>query len=92
MTLLYLWAQEMSFEMVNNAQVIDGATFDHNINVAENYLPDEYLMADGHKKIEWYDDLPHGRLNYHTWRYATKFNALHFQGQYMKQMMKEYRG
>jgi len=91
MTLLFLWLEQRGMEgVVNNAQVIGDATFDHNINVPENYYPDEYQMEGARKTVilnpsgyvGWNDRLGQ----------AVKFNALHFQGQHSKKLMKEYRG
>ena len=102
MTLLYLWLEERGMEgFVNNAQVIDGTTFDHNINVAENYWPQEYRMLDGMKEA-WMST--HPRIMPLSvgidapWGYNNElnakiiFHALHFQGLHRKQLMKEYRG
>lgn len=104
MTLLYLWNQcHMSLSarrILNNAMVIDGTTFDHNINVAENYELDEYkLVGPGLRKsllqqMEEADGYPAGTV----WGWNEKlgesirFNALHFQGGPTKELMKEYKG
>lgn len=106
MTLLYLWTKLHTKQgvIVNNAEVWDSATFDHNINVAENAWPDEYRMTSDNPPIKqiqgilmrdgdyWYQG-----FNEALW-YSDcednpyiKFNALHFQGG-AKELMKEYRG
>ncbi len=92
MTLLFLWWQETlepdGWGFVNNATVIDGATFDHNINVAENYGQYDYLMQGDHKLVETgTHDGPHLLLELGP--QLIKANALHFQGQ-AKAWMKEY--
>ena len=53
--------------------ILDGTTFDHNINESA-----EYKMENGVKKVYWKNGLPycrHERLNE-----MIKFNCLHFQG------------
>jgi len=95
MSLLYLWS--LNHEVINNAKVIDGATFDHNINVAENYWRDEYEMVKGssemRKRMDWQPEDQTGTL--HGWNIVSRdwieFNALHFQGG-AKGLMREYRG
>lgn len=104
MTLLYLWASDTyrlglfhpTTKIVNNAKVINGATFDHNINVAENYELDEYEMEAGHKRLwlyeDWNDSRPVlGRVVTDS-RERVFANALHFQGGPTKELMKEYKG
>ena len=87
MTLLYLWS--LGKDVVNNAKVIDGATFEHNINGAGNLIKDEYRMHEGIKEISWEGtEYPHG---WHEHRQEwVRFNAIHFQGK-SKRLMEEYR-
>lgn len=85
MTLLWAWALDRN--VMNNAKVIDGATFEHNINVSENLLQDEYRMKDGIKEITMIKGLPHGWHN--DKRKHIRFDAIHFQG-HSKPLMKEY--
>lgn len=91
MTLLYLFSKlhPIGADYVNNAKVINGATFDHNINVAENYEPHEYDMRDGMKRIQRdAGGIPCGYRPYEQdW---IRFNALHFQGGPAKELMEEY--
>jgi hypothetical protein len=98
MTLLYLWyswrkTDAIAFleePIINNGKVFDGATFDHNINVAENYLPDEYAMSDGGIKAVALNN----NGDYMGWNELkgepVKFHALHFQGG-AKGLMEEYK-
>lgn len=91
MTVLYLWSLET--EVLNNAKVINGATFDHNINVSENYEVNEYEMEDGHKRLWLHEDWNDSRPV--LWpmgeqREKVFANALHFQSDPTKELMKEY--
>lgn len=87
MTLLYIWS--LGKDVVNNAGVIDGATFEHNVNGPDNLIQDEYRMKGGIKEITMIDGLPHG---WHEHRHEhIRFNAIHFQGQ-AKALMEEYAG
>lgn len=86
MTLLWLFSRGKN--VVNLAQVRDGATFDDNINVSENYHPDEYRMKAGRKEITWDDNQPYGwnlRL-----RRPIRFHALHFQSNPTKALVPHY--
>lgn len=94
MVLLYFFS--LTNEVLNNAKVINGATFDHNINVAENYELDEYEMEAGRKRLwlheDWNDSRPVlGRVVTDN-REKVFANALHFQGGPTKELMKEYKG
>jgi len=85
MTLLWFFWQGR--KAVNLSEVRDGATWDDNINQAENFNPDEYRMKDGAKEMEWRNGRPYGYNVYlEDW---VRFNSLHFQGQ-AKHLMKEY--
>ena len=110
MALLWRWAigdlLARRLALVNNAQVINGATFDHNINVAENYELDEYAMwPEGTKKSSfkesWADNRPallkldeasreSGNLIHGSGEIVFA-NALHFQGQNAKALMEGYK-
>ena len=80
MTLLHLYAEEYreKFNIANLSTVVDGTSFDDNLNSSENYFKDEYLMQDNMKKMRWENDEP---LCYNVksdeW---VKFKTLHFQG------------
>lgn len=87
MTLLYIWS--LGKDVVNNAKVIDGATFEHNVNSPGNLIEDEYRMKDGIKEISWEGtEYPHGWHEHR--REWVKFNAIHFQGK-SKRLMEEYK-
>lgn len=76
MTLLWLFCAGK--KVINLAQVRDDAVFDDNINVSENWLPDEYRMKTGIKEVTWQQNQPYGfNLKLEKW---IRFNALHFQG------------
>lgn len=85
MTLLYIWS--LGKNIINNARVIDGATFEHNINIAGNLIEDEYRMKDGIKEITMKSGMPRG-WHGHRQEHIT-FNAIHFQGR-SKRLMGEY--
>jgi len=87
MTLLYVWS--LGKDVINNAKAIREATFDENINVADNSVPDEYRMKDGIKEVKIMEDWPHG-YNEHMEKWIA-FNGLHFQGK-AKRLMEEYKG
>ena len=85
MTLLWFFCHGR--RAVNQSMVRNGATWDDNINQAENFLPDEYRMEDGVKEIECWNGLPYGyNIYFEDW---VRFNSLHFQGG-AKRLMKEY--
>lgn len=86
MTLLWFFCQDRN--VVNLSEVRDGATWDDNINIPENYLPDEYLMKNGHKFIDTRAE-PGPHLLYANGPQLIRANALHFQGQ-AKRLMEEY--
>lgn len=80
MTLLYLFSKENKIDSITS--VVNGETFDHNINSSENLFNGEYDMAQTQygfiKKIDIIENKPfcHNKtLNKHI-----KFNTLHFQG------------
>lgn len=84
MTLLYLFSQKV--EVVSMCSVIDGTTFDHNINSSENSIKDEYEMRQVSspygpmiiKNIRMVDGVPIGtNLDMDA---DVAFNSLHFQG------------
>ncbi len=84
MTLLYLFAQKT--DVAHMCGVIDGTTFDHNINSSENTIKDEYEMRDAAspygtiriKNIRMIDGKPVClNLDMDT---DIVFNCLHFQG------------
>lgn len=84
MTLLYLFAQKN--DVVPICKVVDGMTFDHNINSSENLLKPEYEMRQVAgpygpmtiKDIKFLDGSPYC-LNLDKDQ-NVKFNSLHFQG------------
>lgn len=85
MTLLWLFSRENEIPILT--RVHDNATFDENINISENHLPNEYRMYEGHKEITWHDRQPYG---YNLMlRRPIRFNALHFQGT-AKKLMKSH--
>lgn len=86
MTLLYLFSKEHHVEGI--CQVRDHTAFDHNINVSENYHPDEYMMtAGGVKTLKWQDNQPYAyNLVLNDW---VRFNSLHFQGG-AKRLIREF--
>jgi len=86
MTLLWFFCHGRN--VVNLSEVRGGATWDDNINQAENYLPDEYAKENGIKYVtRW---LKAGPLGWNDkLGIAIRFNSLHFQGQ-AKRLMKEY--
>lgn len=86
MTHLFLWS--LGKNIVNNAKVIGGAVFDHNINIPANYTEGEYRMNGAIKDI-----IVDGPGDYWLWRKGERIrvNGLHFQGQ-AKGLMKEYEG
>lgn len=76
MTLLWQFCKMK--KAISLTRVRDGATFEHNINVSENWLPDEYRMKSGIKEVTWRENQPYGfNLKLGKW---IRFNALHFQG------------
>jgi len=84
MTLLYLFSHKT--EVTHMCNVIDGTTFDHNINSSENTIKDEYEMHEvaspqgtiSIKSIRMVDGKPIG-LNLEM-DAEVVFNSLHFQG------------
>ena len=92
MTALHLFAEQMPRDrLVNFTEVRGGATFDQNINDAENLYPDEYRMKGGVKAVGWDDQSrPVGdnrRLGQPVW-----FHALHFNGKAKGVMPAHYTG
>ncbi len=65
------------------SSVLDGTTFDHNINSRDFF---EY--ENGMKKIVWKDGLPYCRNTFLD--EMIRFNILHFQGYETKKLMKDY--
>lgn len=55
--------------------IIDGSTYDHNINVADN----DYRMRDGIKDVKIIEGIPY--VFNEKLQKDIKFNSLHFQGQ-----------
>jgi hypothetical protein len=53
--------------------IIDDATYDHNINV-----PDQYFDFNEIKNVKIKDGFPH--VYHHKLRKDIRFNSLHFQG------------
>jgi len=86
MTHLFLWS--LGKPIINNAKVLQGAMFDHNINIPANYTEDEYRMNGAIKDI-----IVDGPGDYWLWRGGERIrvNGLHFQGQ-AKRLMEEYEG
>lgn len=82
MTLLWLFSRENEIPILT--RVHDDATFDENINISENHLPNEYHMYGEHKEITWHDRQPYG-YNLMLQK-PVRFNALHFQGTAKKLM------
>lgn len=84
MTLLYLFSKE--HEVFPICKVIDGATFDHNINSSENSIKEEYDMRQiaspygpmTIKNIRFIDGSPYCLNNDED--QEIKFHSLHFQG------------
>jgi len=79
MTHLYLFSQEHPAKVWNLTGTISGdGVFEHNINVAENGLPQAFRMSGRRKEIVWKKGCPYG--------FSTKlgtlvrFNTLHLQG------------
>lgn len=108
MTILYIFWQAITdpdvgkqlfdLSFVNNAQVIDGATFDHNINVAENYEEGEYwelTLPNPRKEIWRGSDIGRSDAPFFLARgfpvEHIRANALHFQGAHAKALMEEYK-
>lgn len=73
MTVYYLLKDRNPAMVGNTADVIDGATFDNNMNE-----PEGYEMRAGMKLIVWKDGRPHGKLL--DGGGLIRFNALHMQG------------
>jgi len=59
------------------------STFDHNINVSYGYD-----MENGIKKFKFKNGIPYCYNK--TYDLEVKFNCIHFQGQYAKQLMRSY--
>jgi len=76
MTMLQLFSREKQTLLLNN--VVGGETFDNNINTSENFYPNEYVMVNLIKKINWRHGLPYGINQLEN--EEVKFNALHCQG------------
>jgi hypothetical protein len=85
MTLLWLFSRENEIPILT--RVRDDTTFDENINISENHLPNEYRMHEGYKEITWRGHQPYG-YNL-VLRKPIRFNALHFQGT-AKELMKSH--
>jgi len=65
------------------SSIIDGSTFDHNINAQ-----DSYEWEDGLKVFHWKDNIPYCK---NTWlQEEVRFNCIHFQGAHRKELLKEY--
>ena len=80
MSLLHLFYQQHSDDILNLSEVRNRATYDDNINSSENHHPEEYRMKGGYKEIKWEDGIPYGyNLQKKSWCW-TRFNTLHFQG------------
>ncbi len=95
MTLLYLFAQ--THDVTSLCKIIDGTTFDHNINSSENSIKSEYDMRQVAspygpimiKNVRFVDGMP-CCLNLDVDQ-DVRFNSLHFQGSakfLMQQFMK----
>ena len=90
MTQLYRFAQEQPANAVANfVQVVDGATCDRNLNLAENEWPEEYRMERGYKALTWEGGRPYG-FNTRLDR-PVRFLALHCQGAAKGQMGTYYK-
>ena len=63
--------------------ILEGSTFDHNING-----DDGYEMKEGVKKVVWENNTPYC-IQVSTGR-KIKFNCLHFQGAHRKPIIKDY--
>lgn len=83
MTHLYLFSQEHPTRVYNLIDAVSSdGVFEHNINVAENGLPEAFRMLDGRKEVVWKNGLPYGfstKLNM-----LVRFNTLHLQGRSIK--------
>ena len=64
--------------------VIDGSTYDHNINVDDGV----YEFEDGIKKVNMIEGLPY--VFHKTLNKNIRFNCLHFQGHYRKPTMSQF--
>ncbi len=86
MTLFKYFKQEAHHIKVGEmSDIKSGATFDHNINDAGNYVQ---ILA-GRKAVTLIDGVPYCGLDGGDGIHKIKFNALHFQGQ-AKNLIKEY--
>ncbi|WAS04963.1 hypothetical protein LQF76_13245 [Gloeomargaritales cyanobacterium VI4D9] len=59
MTLIYAWSQNRT-DVANFSSVLNGATFDHGISLAGNYLDNEYVQRFGLKQLTFRDGIPYG--------------------------------
>ncbi len=91
MTALYLFFEGLPRQRKRNLlEVRQGETIDLNIGSPDNLLREEFLMADGRKKIEFKNGLPRG---FHLPTQETVgFQALHCQGGMKWLMPSLYRG
>lgn len=89
MTALYLWAEGQP-GLANLAEAQGGTAFDHNLNVPDNAVPDEYRMDGRFKALAWAGGQPVG--DNRVLGAPVRFYGLHCQGHAKGQMPGLYSG
>lgn len=77
MTLLGIFKRRSAARIVDSGAIHEGATLDHNINLAEQDGR-HFVMVNGMKHMTWRDGMPHGVLE--NGGELVRFDTLHFQG------------
>jgi len=86
MTLFWLFFDSKNGENIDIlSDVIDGSTYDDNINSSDNRFKNEYRMKNNIKEVDWKDGKPYCyNLKLNKW---IRFNTLHFQGETAKLLL-----
>jgi hypothetical protein len=91
MTALYLLWEANTNRIINMAKSYKSNAFDHNINMANNYMTDQYVTEFGIKKIKFVNRQPFiFRANEEE--RLDCFHSLHFQGAAKKYIRRFYTG
>ena len=78
MTAFYLYWRRESKHITNLSEIVQGGTFDHNINVPMNLIRDEYKMRGPIKMINFKSNIPFGETV--DQGREERYHTLHFQG------------
>lgn len=89
MTALYRFADENAGRVHNFGRIHEDGVIDNNLSESMNFLPDEYEMKGGTKRVELQDRRP---ILFPRTGKPVLAHALHFQGARKKLMPKYYTG